>query len=232
MILSINHRISNKQLSNYALNQVPRHSNLVVVNIKKYIKNVGSDEIKLIDWCSGPFYYSKRQNITVFLTGFLRPIYTCTSYLSESRERPRNEFTRLFLSSLRKRDVTRVAFALVWLQLFEVTRCHRNRKVYACNQTTYRKIPISHGAYFWSKGLFAKFCWGASYTWTNIFAFWKRYFCSSSCNILRFSVHILSLLLTFLLFIQFNNVLTTVSTTIKYLLLKFNVMFKFNKFQI
>ena len=49
MILSINHRICNKQLSNYALNQAPRHSNLVVVNIKKYIKNVGSDEIKLID---------------------------------------------------------------------------------------------------------------------------------------------------------------------------------------
>ena len=52
-------------------------------------------------------------------------------------------------------------------------------------------------------------------------------FCSSNCNCLRFSAHSLSLLLISLLFI-FNNVLTAVNTTIKYLLPKFHVMFKFN----
>ena len=52
-------------------------------------------------------------------------------------------------------------------------------------------------------------------------------FCSRNCNCLRFSAHSLSLLLISLLFI-FNNVLTAVNTTIKYLLPKFHVMFKFN----
>ena len=39
-------------------------------------------------------------------------------------------------------------------------------------------------------------------------------FCLSNCNFWRFSVQNLSLLLVFSLFLIFNNVLTTVNTTL------------------
>ena len=44
------------------------------------------------------------------------------------------------------------------------------------------------------------------------FRFKNAIFCSSNCNVLRFSAHNLSLLLIFLNFFIFNNVLTTVNT--------------------
>ena len=39
-------------------------------------------------------------------------------------------------------------------------------------------------------------------------------FCISNCNFFRFSAHKLSLLLSFSLFFIFNNVLTSVNTTL------------------
>ena len=82
----------------------------------------------------------------------------------------------------------------------------------------YRKIPIiSPGAYFWSKGLFEKLFLGGGggggLYMDECWSFQNAIFCLSNCNILRFSAHNLSLLLNFHSFI-FNNVLTTVNTTL------------------
>ena len=87
---------------------------------------------------------------------------------------------------------------------------------------------------------------GGAYTWTNI-CILKTLFFVQAIVFFRFSAHNLSLLLIFLLFSIFNNVLTTVSTTniaitilqkpigyqIQYSVFgffppKFNVMFEFN----
>ena len=64
----------------------------------------------------------------------------------------------------------------------------------------YLKIPISPGAYFWSKGLFEKYFlgwegWGGgglymdAYTWTDICVLKTLFFCSNNCNFLKFSAH-------------------------------------------
>ena len=69
-----------------------------------------------------------------------------------------------------------------------------------------RKIPIiSPGAFFWSKGLFAKFFLGVlifgggggGLYMDEYLRFENAIFCSSNCNCLRFSAHNLSLLLFF-----------------------------------
>ena len=85
----------------------------------------------------------------------------------------------------------------------------------------YLKIPIiSPGAYFWSKGLFAGFflgggviIGGGAYTWTNIYVLQTLFFVQATVIFLRFSAHNLSLLSSFFTF-YFNNVLTTVNTTL------------------
>ena len=72
----------------------------------------------------------------------------------------------------------------------------------------YRKIPIiCPGAYFWSKGLFKKFCLGeggGAYIRGGLYMdeyvrFENAIFCSSNGNFLTFSSH-MSLLLLFSLF--------------------------------
>ena len=66
---------------------------------------------------------------------------------------------------------------------------------------TYRKILItSFGAYFWSKDLFAKFFLGGGggLYMDEYLRFENAIFCSSNCNVFRFSAHNLSLLLIFL----------------------------------
>ena len=85
----------------------------------------------------------------------------------------------------------------------------------------YLKIPIiSPGAYFWSKGLFAGFflgglIFGGGLIHGRIFTFCKRFFFVQATVIfLRFSAHNLFLLLSFFTFLFFNNVLTTVNTTL------------------
>ena len=109
----------------------------------------------------------------------------------------------------------------------------------------YRKIPIIiPGAYFWSKGLFAKFFffWGGGGLYSGGGLYMDEYlrfdnaiFCSSNCNLLTFSAHNLSLLLIFL-YIFRSSVIRTVNINyrthtvelMKYLPPNFNVMFKFN----
>ena len=74
----------------------------------------------------------------------------------------------------------------------------------------YSKIPIINPrASFWSKGLFTIFFLGGgggggAYLWTNICILQTLFFCSSSCNFLRFSAYNLSLLLILFLLLCFE----------------------------